>query len=99
VRDGLGDAGLAATGRSVKQERAEAILRDEPREQAVGLEDVFLPDDFGETARPHARGERLVCAGAFFGLSGRSGRGLFGEKIRLVSGGHGVPLISAKPDG
>jgi hypothetical protein len=41
----------------------------------------------------------LVCAGAFFGLSGRSGRGLFGEKIRLVSGGHGVPLISAKPDG
>jgi hypothetical protein len=41
----------------------------------------------------------LVCARAFFGLSGRSGRELCGKKIRLVSGGHGVALISAKPDG
>jgi hypothetical protein len=60
---------------------------------------MLLADDFSKTARPHARSQRLVSARTFFGLSGRGGRGLFGKKIRLVSGGHAVRLISAKPGG
>jgi len=65
-------------------------LRDEAREQAVGLEDVLLADDLGEPTRAHASGERLVGARAFLAETGRGrGReGLFGEEIGLIGSGH-----------
>jgi len=44
---------LPQTGRAVKQQAAEAVAGDQPRQQVALLQDVFLADDFAKGLRPH----------------------------------------------
>src|SRR5262245_27016962 len=50
--------GLAGTGRSPKDERAQRSRIEQARERAVGTEQMVLADDFAEPRRPQLVGER-----------------------------------------
>ena len=57
--DDLREGGLAAAGRAEEDDVREAVRLDDAAEELAGPEDVRLPGDLLERARPHARRERL----------------------------------------
>ena len=88
VGDGFRDAGFPTSRWSVKQQRTETILRDQSRQEAAGLQHVFLPDDLGQPPGPHPGGQRLMRARPFLAEPKGRRRRLLGEEFGLIGSGH-----------
>ena len=100
MRDNLRETGFPAPGRPVKNKTAKAVALDEARKQAVGLGEMFLPDDVGQHARTHPGRQRLRRRTHLHrrrGCGGGSGRGCT-KKIGFVGHGSLKPKIITKGD-
>jgi hypothetical protein len=83
--DDAGEGGFTGAGRSVEDQRGEAVGLDRAAEEFSFAEDVLLAGDLVERPRPHPGGERFAVAA---GLARRAGR----------AGGAGVEKIGHAPD-
>ena len=63
ARDESREGGLSAPRRSPEEHGAEIVVFDLDAEGFAGAEKFFLADEFIESARTHAFGERLVGGG------------------------------------
>ena len=75
ARDDLRERRFTGAGRAVEDERLDAIGFNRAAQQLSWPEDVRLPGELCEIARPHPRGERLRSTRRFGCLGFRFSRG------------------------
>src|SRR5690349_17154327 len=91
LRDETRERRLAGAGRPPQDERVQLACLDAGRQRLPGTEQVALPDEFGELARPHAvreRAQRIVHLRGVPMTSAPAGG------LKLTSAGRTGPLRS-----
>jgi hypothetical protein len=96
IRDDLRERSFAGAGRAVENQRLNAIGFNSAAKKLAGREDVFLPGEFVEIARTHARSERLLGYDSFFLRLGWSG-GLFAFCGEKVVASHSFSILRRTP--
>jgi len=97
--DDLGQGGLAATGRTVEEQRAKVVSLDQARQQRLGSEQTGMANDLREVAGAHARSQRATARGDGIGhplTKARQGvvrpKAPFSHDLLLFREGHQVAV-------